>query len=183
MRKRSILTIVVGGLLAAMLPMAAAAQTEGEGAVTFGDNITCDFGQGSAVALPPCEASEDGTMLTITFQNPQVRSGPFEGISVLDGKLVGNYADATFEVSGTVFFAGSVEGCGEGTVYFDYAGGGIQDESGALIWETNGLTSVPGGTLPVTATIDEIGTNEAVPNGDGTSTLISTVSYSCDAAE
>ena len=166
--------------MAAMLPGAAMAQTEGESTVVFGENVTCEFGQGSEAALPACEASEDGTMLTITFLNPQTRSGLFEGISVLDGTLVGNFAEATFEVSGSVFFAGEVEGCGEGTVYFDYAGSGIQDESGALIWETNGLTSVPGGTLPVTATIDELGTNEATPNGDGTSTLISTVTYSCD---
>jgi hypothetical protein len=181
-KKRYITSLVAGGLMAALLPGAAMAQTEAEGTVTFGDNVTCEYGQGSAAALPACEASEDGTIMTLTFLNPQIRTGPFDGISVLDGVLVGNFAEATFEVSGSVFFAGEVEGCGEGTVLFDYAGSGIQDETGALIWETNLLTSAPGGTLPVTATIDELGTNEAVPNGDGSSTLISTVTYSCDAA-
>lgn len=182
MKKRYITSLVAGGLMAAMLPGAAMAQTEAEGPVTFGDNVTCEFGQGSAAALPACEANEDGTVLTITFMNPQIRSGPFDGISVLDGAMVANFAEASFEVSGSVFFAGEVEGCGEGTVMFDYAGSGIQDESGALVWDTNMLTSVPGGTLPVTATIDELGTNEATPNGDGSSTLTSVVTYSCDAA-
>ena len=182
MQKRTILSVLVGGLIAAMLPPAAAAQTEADGAVTYAENMTCDFGQGSAMELPACEASEDGSVLSLTFINPQSRSGPFEGISVLDGVLVGNFADATFEVGGTVFFAGAVEGCGEGTVYFDYAGSGTQDESGALIGVPNLLPSIPGGTLPVKATIDEIGVTEAVLNGDGTAPIMSAVSYSCDAA-
>jgi hypothetical protein len=182
-KNRYITSLVAGGLMAAMLPGAAMAQTEGEGTLIFGDNVTCDFGQGSELALPACDASEDGTMVTITYSNPQERSGPFDGISVLNGQLDGNFAEATFEVSGTMFFAGEVEGCGVGTVYFDNAGAGIQDESGALIYDTNTFTSMPGGTLPVTAVIDEIGTNEATPNGDGSSTLTYTVTYSCDAAE
>jgi hypothetical protein len=181
-KKRTITSLVAGGLLTAMLPGVALGQTEAEGTDTYAENVTCEYGQGSAAALPACEASEDGTILTLTFVNPQTRSGPFDGISVLDGTMVGNFAEATFEVSGSVFFAGEVEGCGEGTVLFDYAGSGIQDETGALIWETNMLTSVPGGTLPVTATIDELGVNEATLNGDGSATLISNVTYSCDAA-
>ena len=98
MKKRYITSLVAGGLMAAMLPGAALAQTEAEGAVTFGENITCEYGQGSAAVLPACEASEDGTMLTLTFLNPQTRTGPFDGISVLDGTMVGNFAEATFEV-------------------------------------------------------------------------------------
>jgi len=181
LKKRLMISLVAGGLLAATMSGVAAAQTEGEGTVTFGDNVTCDFGQGSAATLPACEASEDGTILTLTFMNPQIRTGAFDGISVLDGTMVGNFAEATFEVSGSVFFAGEVEGCGEGTVYFDYAGSGTQDESGALIWETNMLTSAPGGTLPVTATIDEVSATEAAPNGDGTATIPVSITYSCDA--
>lgn len=180
MKKRHISSLVAGGLMAALLPGAAMAQMEAEGEVRFGDNVTCEYGQESAAALPACEFNEDGTVMTLTFMNPQDRSGPFEGISVLDGVMVGNFAEGTFEIGGTMFFAGEVEGCGEGTVLFDYAGGGILDETGAPVWETNMLTAVPGGTLPVTGTIDELDTNNAVPNGDGSSTLTYTASYSCD---
>ena len=182
MRKRSIFTTIAGGLLAAMLPIAAAAQTDGEITLTYSENMTCEYGQGSAQALPPCEMSEDGTVLTLTFVNPQTRSGAFEGHSVLYGWLKGNFAEATFEAGGTTFFSGEVEGCGAGTAFFDWAASGVQDESGALIWETNTLTSVPGGTLALTATTDELGTNDAVANADGSFTMISPVTYSCDLA-
>jgi len=181
-KKRLLTSILASGLLAAMLPGVAAAQTEAAGTVTFGDNITCEFGQGSDAALAPCEMAEDGSALTLTFTNPQVRTGAFEGISVLDGELRANLAEATFESDGTVFFAGEVESCGSGTVYFDWAASGIQDETGGLIWDAITLTTVPGGTLAVTATIDETETNVAVPNGDGSSTHDTAVSYSCDAA-
>ncbi len=181
-KKRLLTSILASGLLAVMLPGVAAAQTEAAGTVTFSDNVTCEYGQGSEAALPPCEMSEDGSLLTLTFTNPQVRTGTFEGISVLDGELRGNLAEATFEADGTVFFAGEVEGCGSGTVYFDWAGSGIQDETGALVWQTNTLTTAPGGTLAVTATIDESDTNGPVPNGDGSSTLNAAIAYSCDAA-
>jgi hypothetical protein len=181
-KKRFIISLVTAGLMAAVLPGLAAAQTEGEGTLVFGDNNTCEFGQGSALPLPACEFNEDGTIITITFSNPQDRSGPFDGVQVLSGSFVGNTADFTFEVSGTSYFAGEVEGCGPGTVYFDYAGGGTLDENLAPVWETNTYTAVPGGTLPITATIDEVGVNAATPNGDGTSTLTYTATYSCDEA-
>lgn len=183
MRKRSILSVLASGLMAAMLPMGAAAQTEGEINLSYSENTTCDFGQGSPMALPPCEMSEDGTMMTLTFVNPQTRSGAFDGVSVLYGTLMGNLAEGTFEAGGTTFFAGTVEGCGEGTVYFDWAASGVLVEDGSLLWETNTLTSVPGGTLPVTATTDELGTNDAVQNADGSFSMVSPVTYSCDAAE
>ncbi len=57
-------------------------------------------------------------MLTLTFLNPQIRAGPFDGLSVLDGTMVGDFAEPTFEVSGSVFFLGEVEGCGEERVFF-----------------------------------------------------------------
>ena len=183
MKKRSMLSVLAGGLMAAMLPMGAAAQTEGEINLSYSENMTCDFGQGSPMALPPCEMSEDGTMMTLTFVNPQTRTGAFEGVSVLYGWLTGNFAEATFEAGGTTFFVGEVEGCGEGTVLFDWAASGVLDENGAPIWETNTLTSVPGGTLPVTATTDELGTNDAVQSADGSFSMISPVTYSCDVAE
>jgi hypothetical protein len=47
-------------------------------------------------------------------------------------------------------------------------------------FETNRYTSVPGGTLAVTATIDEL--TVETPIGDGTSWISYTVTYSCDAA-
>ena len=168
--------------MAAVVPIVAAAQTEGEITLTYSENMTCDSGQGSAMALPACEMSEDGTVLDLTFVNPQTRSGAFDGHSVLYGWLEGNLAEGTFEAGGTTFFSGEVEGCGSGTVYFDWAASGVLDESGALIWETNTLTSVPGGTLPVTATTVELGANDAVQNDDGSFTMISPVTYSCDAA-
>jgi len=183
MKKRSIFTLLVGGLMAAMLPAAAAAQMEGEIILTYSENTTCEFGQGSAQGLPACEMSEDGTMITLTFVNPQTRTGTLEGHSVLYGELHGNLAEATFEASGITFFAGEVEGCGAGTVYFDWAASGVQDETGGLIWETNTLTAVPGGTLAITATTDELGTNDAVQNADGSFTMTSPITYSCDSAE
>jgi len=120
-------------------------------------------------------------MVAITFNNPQVRSGAFDGISVLDGTLMAK-ADDTFEVSSTVLFAGEVEGCGTGMVIFEHSGQGTVGADGAPVWETNTFTTVPGGSLPVTATIDEVGVNEATANEDGTSTLTYRVSYSCTEA-
>ena len=61
--------------MAAVVPIVAAAQTEGEITLTYSENMTCDSGQGSAMALPACEMSEDGTVLDLTFVNPQTRSG------------------------------------------------------------------------------------------------------------
>jgi hypothetical protein len=162
-KKRSIIALIAGGLLAAMLPGAAVAQTEAEGTVRFTD--------------------EGGTVMTLTFSNPQTRSGPFDGISVLNGSLVGNFATGTFEVNGTAWFAGEVEGCGPGSVAFDWSGGGTLDENGAPVWETNDYTSVPGGSLPITATIDEVNVDPETVNGDGTKTIAYSTTYSCDAAE
>ena len=178
--RTALIAAVAGGLMAAMLPGAAAAQTEGEGTVTFGDNVLCEFGQGSALPLPACETNEDGTILTITLSNPQDRSGPFDGIQVLNASIVANFAESTFEVSGSSYFAGEVEGCGPGTVNFDYAAGGTLDENLQPVFETNTYTAVPGGTLPITATIDEVSVNDATPNDDGTSTITYSVTYSCD---
>ncbi len=45
-KKRSTTSLVVGGLMAAMLPGVAVAQTTAERGVTFAGNVTGDFGQG-----------------------------------------------------------------------------------------------------------------------------------------
>jgi len=154
---------------------------DAEGTVTSGDNVTCEYGQGSTAVLPACDRNDDDTMVSITFMNPRVMSGPFDGISVLDGTLMAK-SDDTFGASGTMFFAGEVEGCGSGTVIFEWSGQGTVGADGAPVWETSTLSAAPGGPLPVTATIDELGVNEATANGDGTRTLTYSVSYSCTEA-
>ena len=52
MKKRTVTGILVGGLMAAVVPIVAAAQTEGEITLTYSENMTFDYGQGSAMALP-----------------------------------------------------------------------------------------------------------------------------------
>jgi hypothetical protein len=178
-KKRSIISLVAGGLIAAMLPGVAVAQTEAEGDLIFSGNVTCEFGQGSVKPLPPCEADENG-VVTLTMTNPQDRSGPFDGFQFLEAEVQLDTTDGTFEATGYSYFAGEVEGCGSGTVYFDWEAVGATGDDGLPGFETNRYTSVPGGTLAVTATIDELVTE--TPNGDGTSFIPYTVTYSCDEA-
>lgn len=178
MKKRHITSLVAGGLMAAMLPGAAMAQTEADVGLTFALNPTCDLGQGSTMA--PCEVDESGSIITVTFSNPQRVSGAFDGIAVLNGTYVGNMGDGTFESSGTAFFAGEVEGCGAGTVHFDYSSSGTIAEDGSNTFDHDTYTIAPGGTLAVTGGYEQTG--EETPNGDGTSNGVYTATYSCDAA-
>ena len=177
-KKRYITSLAAGALMAAMLPGAAMAQTEGDVGLTFALNPTCEFGQGSDMA--PCEFDESGPIMTITFSNPQSVSGAFEGIAVLNGTYVGNQGDGTFESSGTAFFAGEVEGCGAGTVNFDYTSSGTINEDGSNSFDHDTYTIVPGGTLAVTGGYEQ--TAEETPNDDGTSNGFYTATYSCEAA-
>ena len=171
--------LVIGGLMAALLPSAAVAQSEGEGTLAFSNNTTCDLGQGSDRSLPPCEVDENG-ILTMTFTNPQDRSGPFDGFQFLEASGQLDTADGSFEASGYSYFAGEVEGRGTGTVFFDWEAVGATNAEGLPEFEVNRYTSTPGGTLAVTATIDELTTE--TPNGDGSSSLPYTVEWSCDAS-
>ena len=176
MKKRHITTLVAGGLLAAMLPGAAMAQTEAEVALTFALNPTCDFGQGSS--MEPCGPDESGESIELTFSNPQHASGAMNGISVLIGTYVPGI-DGTFATSGTAFFAGEVEGCGAGTVYLDYAGAGTMNEDGTNTFESDVYTVVPGGSIPVSGSYEQ-----TVPdrqNDDGTATAIYTAALTCEA--
>jgi len=50
MKKRAIIGLVAGGLIAAMLPGVAVAQMEGEGTTTYTVNVTCEAGQESPLA-------------------------------------------------------------------------------------------------------------------------------------
>ncbi len=111
MKKRFIISLVAGGLMAAMLPGVAAAQTEGEVTTTYTPNVTCEFGQESPLSLPPCEFDEEAGLLTFTMLNPASTTGAFEGVQVLDAGGVQNVADGSFSGSGLVFWSGTVEGC------------------------------------------------------------------------
>ncbi len=175
MKKRSIVSLVVGGLMAAMLPGAAVAQTEGEVTATFAFNPTCEFGQGSQ--MQSCEIDESESILTITFSNPQSLSGAFDGIAVLNGSYVGNLADGTFETFGSAFFAGEVEGCGPGTVNFDYAGKGTINADNTNTFESDVYTIVPGGSLAITGGYEQTGTD--IDNGDGSATNTYAAIFSC----
>jgi hypothetical protein len=166
--------------MAAMLPGVTAAQTTAEGGVAFAGNVTCEFGQGSEKPLPPCERDEGGTIATLTMINPQDRTGPFEGTQFLQLTVALDTTDGTFTGEGSSFFAGEVEGFGTGTVHFDYEAVGYTNADGVPEFETNRYTSVPGGTLAVTATIDEL--TVETPNGNGTAWIPYTATYSCDAA-
>jgi hypothetical protein len=154
---------------------------EGSGSVVLVDNFQCDFGQSWPTRLPACETNDEGTVFTLVFSNPMLRSGPFEGISVLNGTFTGNTAESTFEASGTALFAGEVVDCGAGTIVFDWSGGGTLDENGSPIWETSEYTSVPGGlTLPITATISQLPGEGETRNPDGTLTRTYTTTYTCE---
>lgn len=154
---------------------------EGDGSVVLVDNFQCDFGQSWPTRLPACETNEEGTMFTLVFSNPMLRSGPFEGISVLDGTFTGNTADSTFEASGSALFAGTVADCGAGTIVFDWSGNGTLDENGSPVWEASDYTAVPGGlTLPITATISELPGDGETRNGDGTKTYQYSTTYTCE---
>jgi hypothetical protein len=177
-KKRFITSLAAGTLMAAMLPGMATAQTEGQVALTYALNFQCEFGQGSAT--PPREVDESVPSITIVVMNPQSLTGAFDGIAVLDGHWVGDQGAATFETTGTAFFAGEVEGCGVGTVIFDYTSAGTINEDGSNTSDHDTYTIVPGGTLAVTGGYTQTG--EEIPNGDGTATIPYTATYSCDGA-
>jgi len=128
--------------------------------------------------MAPCEFDKSGPVITITFSNPQSVSGAFEGIAVLNGTYVGNQGDGTFESFGTAFFAGEVEGCGSGTVNFDYTSSGTINEDGSNSFDHDTYTIVPGGTLAVTGGYEQ--SAEETPNDVGTSNGYYTAAYSCD---
>jgi hypothetical protein len=181
-RTRSTSAAAAGALLLALVPAAVQAQSAGDGEVVFAESFTCEFGQLNPLELAPCVVAPDGSSLAITFVNPQRRSGPFDGIGVLDAALAADLVNGTFEVTGVGTFYGTLEGCGGGSMYFDYAAAGTLAEDGSLTWQTSVYASV-GGSLPATASIDELAVNEAVDNGDGTQTAAYRASYTCDEAE
>ena len=158
---------LLSAALAAMVPAAAAAD-EAEGATTFATNFTCEFGQGSPLELPACEL--DGAGMRLSLLNPARKTGTFDGVQVLDG---------TVALEGLVFFFGTVEGCGTGSVYFEATGEGMPNEVGPSTWTSNTLTAVPGGTLPLTGTLDESGTE--IVNEDGSVTWEYTGTFTCEA--
>jgi hypothetical protein len=119
-----------------------------------------------------------GTIPAITFSNPQSAAGAFTGIQTLNGTYLPNLADRTFEASGTAVFAGEVEGCGVGVVYFDYRGSGTIATDGSNVFESDTYTAVPGGSLPIVGSIAQSGIDAA--NGDGTSTAPYSGTYACD---
>ncbi|MFV2062642.1 MAG: hypothetical protein ACC726_03900, partial [Chloroflexota bacterium] len=153
---------------------------EGEGTTTYIANLTCEAGQESPLMLPPCEFDEEAGLLTFTMLNPATTTGVFEGMQVFDAVGVQNVADGSFSGSGLLFWAGTVEGCGEGTFYAEGEFAGVGDADGVNTFSVNTLTVVPGGSLPITGTWDGSGTE--VPNGDGSRTQATTFTYTCDEA-
>jgi hypothetical protein len=179
-KKRFITSLAAGGLMAAMVPGVAAAQTEGEGTTTYTTNVTCEAGQESPLALPPCEFDEEAGLVTFAMLNPASTTGALEGVQVFDAVGVQNVADGSFSGSGLLFWSGTVEGCGAGTFYAEGEFAGAPDADGVNTFSVNDFTIVPGGSLPITGTID--GTGTEVPNDDGSATQATTSTYSCDEA-
>ena len=179
-KKRAITGLVAGGLMAAMLPGMAAAQTEGEGTTTYYGNVTCEFGQESPLGLPPCEFDEEAGLLTFTMLNPGTTTGALEGMQVFDAVGVQNVADGSFSGSGLLFWSGTVEGCGAGTFYAETDFAGAPNADGVNDFSVNDFTIVPGGSLPITGTFEARGAE--VPNGDGSATQAYRATYSCDEA-
>jgi hypothetical protein len=176
-KKRFITSLAAGTLMAAMLPGVAAAQTEGEGTTTYIANFTCEFGQGSPLSLPPCEVDEEG-LVTVTMLNQGTTTGALEGMQVLDAVAELNLADGSFSGSGSLYWTGTVEGCGAGTYVAEAEFAGAPGADGITNFSVNNYTIVPGGSLPITGTWD--GTGAEVPNPDGSATQTTTTTYSCD---
>ena len=180
MKKRPIIGLVAGGLMAAMLPGVAASQMEGQGSTTYTTNVTCEFGQESPFSLPPCEFDEEVGLMTFTMINPASTTGAFEGVQVLEAVGGQNVLDGSFSGSGTLFWSGTVEGCGAGTFFAETEFAGGPDADGVNDFSVNDFTIVPGGSLPITGTFEARGAE--VPNGDGSATQAYRATYSCDEA-
>jgi hypothetical protein len=179
LNKRSIIYVLAGGLMAAMLPGAAVAQNDAEGTLTWANNGNCSAGDEVAWSLPPCELDPDAGILTLTFANPDKMTGTFDGVQVREGVLEFDVDNADFTYTARALFMGTVEGCGPGTVYFKVSGEGGHAAAGVDTFGSHTFTTVPGGTLPVVGSLDMSGTE--VRNDDGTDTLSYTGSYSCNA--
>jgi hypothetical protein len=178
MRKRLTMALVAGGLLAAMLPGMAAAQTEGEGTSTYAPHYTCEAGQGSPLSLPPCEFDEEAGLLSVTFLHPGITTGALEGVQLFDGVAVVDLAEGSYSGTASMFWSGTVEGCGAGTFYAEGEYAATTGPDGTDTFSVNTYTIVPGGSLPITGTIDGDGTE--VLNADRSRTLSITATYSCD---
>ena len=178
MKKRSMIGMLAGGLMAAMLPGAAVAQNDAEGTMTWADNGTCRASQEVAWSLPSCAQDPDTGIMTIPFVNPEAMAGTFDGAQVKDGVLEFDVNNGDLSYTARVLFMGTVEGCGAGTVYFEVSGEG-NNADGVSTFASNTYTAVEGGTLPVAGSLDMSGA-ETVHN-DGTHTLSYTGSFSCDA--
>jgi hypothetical protein len=163
---------VVLGTTSAVIDLAIQAM-DAKGTTATASNVVCESGQGSPRGLPRC--SIDAVGAHITMLNPAVKTGSFDGVQLLDATVVFSSRGGLSTYSGEAFFAGTVEGCGEGTVYFEVSGEGSRENDGTNTFTSNTCTAVPGGTLPLTGTLDEIGTE--VLHDDGTATLDHTGTY------
>ena len=178
MKKRHITGLLASGLLASMLPGAVSAQGDAEGTMTWAFALTCDAGQGPAWAVPPCEFDEDTGILTVTILSAERMAGTFDGVQSRAGTLE-MAENGDFSYAADVIFAGTVEGCGSGTVYFEAKGEGNNDPSDIATYTSNTYTVVPGGSLPVEGSVETPGTE--APNDDGTETMSYIGTYTCDA--
>jgi hypothetical protein len=79
-------------------------------------------------------------------------TGTFVGTGVSHFSLI-VHADGSLEFHGTHLFTGTVAGCGTGTVLFSLAGQG-REVGGVLTLTKSDLTTLPGGTLSVHASLD-----------------------------
>jgi len=175
--KPTLISLLAVGLLAGSA-VGVAAQDEAEGTTTFSTNLTCDFTGESVLPLPPCELDEETGVVSVTFNNPADKTGTFEGVQVANGTIGLNTVDGSVTLDALIMFWGAVEGCGVGTVYFANTGSGFMDEAGVVTLEQSVYEAVPGGTLAVTATLDESGV--LADNGDGSTTAPYSGTYSCE---
>jgi hypothetical protein len=141
---------VVLGATSAVIDLAIQAM-DAKGTTATASNVVCESGQGSPRGLPRC--SIDAVGAHITMLNPAVKTGSFDGVQLLDATVV-------FSPRGGLS---------------TYSGEGSRENDGTNTFTSNTCTAVPGGTLPLTGTLDEIGTE--VLHDDGTATLDHTGTY------
>jgi hypothetical protein len=108
------------------------------------------------------ERVADGNVF-LTALNPGTKTGTFTGTQVADFTLV-LFKDGTFNFEGIVTFTGTVEGCGSGTVVFRSEGKGfVLPDGSAMITRDHQQTLFGQGTLPVHASLDEVGAGTTLP--------------------
>ena len=120
---------------------------------TYTLNFTCDPTPG---AEPPaaCALDAETGVLTLSTLNPAKNTGSLKGNQLLISDFFLDTNTGRFTTTGYVIANGRVEGCGRGTVVFDYFGSGTLDANNVAIFDVLDMTVNPVGTnVPVTGVL------------------------------